>query len=147
MPLMRYFLSIGGALLALLFILDTYLPKPAVPDRANSDLPVIRIHSDRKWPERVVYNTNLPTIIPVPIANTDGVPTRVAIADASAKAQFREAFAQVQPSDINQLHPSGPEKLGPSLPGGKRTWRLGAPTSEIDPHRAWALARQRPGVL
>ena len=55
MPLARYFLYVGGVLLALLFILDAYLPKIPVADRAMIDLPVIRIHSDRKWPERVVY--------------------------------------------------------------------------------------------
>lgn len=124
MPLTRYFLWIGGALLALLFILDTYLPRLPVANRANSNLPVIRIHTDRKWPESVVYNTNLPTIIPVPpIANTDGVPAQVTIADASAKTRLREAFAQVQPSDTNELHPSGPKKLEPTQPKRKMAKR------------------------
>jgi hypothetical protein len=108
MPLARNFFSVGGVLLALLLISDAYLPKLPVTDRANPDLPVIRIHSGRKWPERVVYNTNLPTIIPAHIANTDSLPAPPTVADARAKA--REAFAQLQPSDANQLQPSDPKK-------------------------------------
>ena len=50
MPLARYFFFVGGVLLALLFISDAYLPKLPVADRAYTDLPVIRIHSNRKWP-------------------------------------------------------------------------------------------------
>ena len=116
MPLARYFFSVGGVLLALLFISDAYLPKLPVADRANSDLPVVRIHSDRKWPERVVYDTSLPTIIPAQIANTDAsVPAPATVADVSATAQVREAFAQLQPSDANQLQPSDPKKPEPKL--------------------------------
>jgi hypothetical protein len=114
--LARYFFFVGGVLLALLFIADAYLPKLPVADRANTDLPVIRIYSDRKWPERVVYDTSLPTIIPAQIANTDaGVPAPATVADVSAKAQVREAFAQLQPSDANQLQPSDPKKPEPNL--------------------------------
>ena len=116
MPLARYFFSVGGVLLALLFISDAYLPKLPVADRANSDLPVVRIHSDRKWPERVVYDTSLPTIIPAQIANTDAsVPAPATVADVSATAQVREAFAQLQLSDANQLQPSDPKKPEPKL--------------------------------
>jgi hypothetical protein len=116
MPLARYFFSVGGVLLALLFISDAYLPKLPVADRANTDLPVVRIHSDRKWPERVVYDTSLPTIIPAQIANTDAsVPAPATVADVSATAQVREAFAQLQPSDANQLQPSDPKKPEPKL--------------------------------
>jgi len=45
---------------------------PKMPDevRADSELPVIRIHSDRKWPERVVFDTNRPSIVPAASANT-----------------------------------------------------------------------------
>ena len=48
MPLARYFLFVGGVLLALLFLSDAYLPKLPAAERADTDLPVIRIHSDRK---------------------------------------------------------------------------------------------------
>jgi hypothetical protein len=115
-PLARYFLFVGGVLLALLFISDAYLPKLPVADRANTDLPVIRIHSDRKWPERVVYDTSVPTVIPAQITNTDAsVPTPATVADISAKAQVREAFAQMQPSDAEQLQRSKPKTPEPKL--------------------------------
>ena len=116
MPLARYFFFVGGVLLALVFISDAYLPKLPVADRAYTDLPVIRIHSDRKWPERVTYDTSLPTIIPAQIANTDAsVPPPEAVADISAKAQVREAFAQLQPSDAEQLRQSKPKTPEPKL--------------------------------
>jgi len=107
MPLARYFIFVGGVLLALLFISDAYLPKIPDAHRASANLPVIRIHSDRKWPERVVYDTSLPTIIPAKIANADAsVPAPAAVTDISAKAQVREAFAQLQPSDARRLQRS-----------------------------------------
>ena len=116
MPLARYFLFVGGVLLALLFISDACLPKLPVADRASTDMPVIRIHSDRKWPERVAYDTSLPTIIPAQITNTDvSVPAPATVADISAKAHVREAFAQLQPSDAGQLQRSKPKTLEPKL--------------------------------
>jgi hypothetical protein len=78
----------------LLFISDAYLPKAPDVARADADLPVIRIHSDRKWPERVVFDTSRPTIVPVRTANAGaGLPA----ADLSAKTRLREAFAQLPP--------------------------------------------------
>ncbi len=58
MPLMRYFLWVGGTLVALMFIADAYGPKLPPTEMAAADLPVIRIQSDQKWPDRVVYNTS-----------------------------------------------------------------------------------------
>jgi hypothetical protein len=113
MPLARYFLSVGVVLLALLFAADAYLPKLAVAARANADLPVIRIHihSDQKWPERVVYDTSLPTIIPTQIANTGA---DVMVADVSTATQVREAFAKLQPSDSKNPKPQYKRKIARS---------------------------------
>jgi len=105
MPLARYFFLVGGVLLALLFISDACLPKLPVADRANADLPVIRIHSDRKWPERVVYDTSLPTIIPAQTVSTEtSVP--VTVTDVTAKARERAAFAQLQPPEPKKPEPT-----------------------------------------
>ncbi len=77
MPLMRYFFFVGGVLLALLFVSDAVLPKLPVADRSDTaiDLPAVRIQSDRKWPERVVFDTSVPatrpTIISAPPAQTE----------------------------------------------------------------------------
>jgi hypothetical protein len=112
MPLARYFLFVGGVLLALLFISDDYLPKLAASNRAISHSAIIRIHSDQKWPERVVYDTSLPTVIPAQIANME---TSVAVPEiaASATVREREAFAQLQRPDANQL--PDPKKQEPKL--------------------------------
>ena len=72
MPLARYFLFVGGLLLALLFVADACLPKMPVAEAVNAgfDPATIRIHSDRKWPERVVFDTSHPVIVPTQTALT-----------------------------------------------------------------------------
>ena len=95
MPLARYFLYVGGALLALLFISDPYLPKLPAAEWGNSPPAIIHIHSDQKWPERIVYDTSLPTIVPAQIANIEA---KVAAPEIVASTAAREAFAQLQPS-------------------------------------------------
>jgi len=114
MPLARYFYYVGGVLLALLFIADAYLPKLPVADRANTVSHDIRIHSDRKWPERIVYDTNRPTIIPAQVANTEESAAAPATI-APAKAAEREAFAQLPPSYTSQPQSSDPKKREPKL--------------------------------
>jgi hypothetical protein len=102
MPLMRYFVFVGGALLALLFIVNASLPASPVAEVAHSipatDHSVIRIHSDRKWPEPVVFDTSRPTIAPVPapepaLAQADTAPAKAAT--AALKGGVREAYAQL----------------------------------------------------
>jgi hypothetical protein len=106
MPLARYFFFVGGVLLALLFVVDAVLPKLPVADRTDTDLPVIRIHSDRKWPERVVFDTSIPTIIPPQTAKAEAVvPAPAPVADVSAKVRVREAFAQFVPPDPKKPEP------------------------------------------
>jgi len=95
MPLARYFLYVGGALLALLFISDPYLPKLPAADRGNSRSAIIHIHSDQKWPERIDYDTSLLTI---PLAQIANIEASVAAPEIVASTTEREAFAQLQPS-------------------------------------------------
>ena len=99
MPLARYFSFVGGVLLALLFLLDARFPGLPVAAKAKVYPPVIRIYSDEKWPERIVYDTSLPTIVPVPIATADRIalaPEKIAEASYGAKEQ--QAFAMLPPS-------------------------------------------------
>jgi len=96
----RYFLFVGGALLAVLFVFDAIAPK-AVADNthaaANVDKSTLRIQSNQKWPERVVFDTTQPTIV------QKAAPAQVALAgpepapEISAKARVRETFAQFVP--------------------------------------------------
>jgi hypothetical protein len=110
-PLARYFLFVGGVLLALLMILDPFPPRSPVADRANVNLPVIHIHSDRKWPERVVYDTGFPTIVPAQAANQEAtVPDAATTADVAARRREREAFAQMRTPEPHQLQPSDPKR-------------------------------------
>jgi hypothetical protein len=110
MPVLRYFLFVGGALLALLFALNAYLPKGPVEASADYDLPAVRIHSDRKWPERVVFDTSRPTILPQQTASTAAtVPASPRVADVS-KGNLRDSFAQLQPSDQAQAQPTDLKK-------------------------------------
>jgi hypothetical protein len=115
MPLARYFFFVGTALLALLFVVDACLPKLPVADADNvntaaknmaSDLSVIRIHSDRRWPARVEFDTSMPTIAPA-LAEAN-VP-----ADATAPARMRDAFAQLQPTQLQTPEPKKPEPKPP----------------------------------
>ncbi len=118
MPVLRYFVFVGGALVALLFVSNAYLPK--MPDELRVDTgldkSIIRIHSDRKWPERVVFDTNQPPmVVPAPAANTiASVEDPAKGADGSAAARMRGSFAQLQPADqkaAQLAEPKKPEKI------------------------------------
>src|SRR6185369_14115346 len=109
MPLARYFLYVGGVLLTLVFILDACLTKLPVMERAHVNSPIIRIHSERKWPERIVFDTTLPTIVPAQTAIVeDRIPSPAAVTGVAVKEREREAFALMQPSNAKRLEPSAP---------------------------------------
>ena len=103
MPVARYFLFVGGVLLALLLLSNEVLPQlPAEAARveAGSNKSVIRIFSDRKWPERVVFDTNLPTIVPPQTATIlVSAPAQTTVADVSAKSRALQSFAELKPSE------------------------------------------------
>jgi hypothetical protein len=121
MPLARYFLSVGGALLALLFVSDLYLPKLPAAYWGNSGSPTIHIHSDQKWPERIIYDTSPPTVV---LAQTANIEADVAAPEIVAPAPAREAFAQLQPSS----QPADARKREPKLqPQRKIARRRGTP--------------------
>lgn len=112
MPLARYFFLVGGVLLALVFISDFYFPKSPIAERGDIDRQVIRIHSDQKWPERVVFDTNLPTITP-PLAQAMASVAPAAAAEVPATARTREAFAQLSPSDSRHVQVADVRKAEP----------------------------------
>ena len=75
---------------------------------------VVRIRSDQKLPERVVYDTSLPTIVP-PVATSQIAAAPAAPpADVSAQAQVRDSFAQFVPAEAKKLEkqpePQAPRK-------------------------------------
>jgi hypothetical protein len=102
MPLARYFLFVGGVLLVLLFISGTMLPKLPMAESADLGIgkSVLKIDSDRKWPDRIVFNTSIPTIVPAPTEMPEEAarpPATDANIDVSGKV--RDAFAQLDPPD------------------------------------------------
>ena len=118
MPVARYFLFVGGVLLALLLAIDALVPQQAIV--ASQAAPsvnktVVRIRSDQKPPERVVYDTSLPTIVSPPVVTAQvtapvvAPPSASAVApasaDASAQARVRETFAQFVPAQAKKPEP------------------------------------------
>jgi hypothetical protein len=139
MPVLRYFVFVGAALLALLFVVSAELPSPPVVQTATAatDLSTIRIRSNRKWPERVVFDTNAKPVVlaavPAPM-QTAGVATPVApaaaqVADSSTKITARDAFAQLTPADLKK-------------PGSKRMYKRRVAKKHVNPPTM--LVAQRP---
>jgi hypothetical protein len=88
-PLGRYFAFAGSLLLVMLFIADWYLPSASSQpffQEARVDKSIIRIKSAHKWPESMVIDTSLPTI----------VPPLLVLAKAPIINQPRERFAQLK---------------------------------------------------
>jgi hypothetical protein len=114
MPVARYFLFVGGVLLALLLAIDALVPQQTVAASQSApsiDKTVVRIRSDQKPPERVVYDTNLPTVVPpsAVMAQVAVAPSAApASADATAQARVRETFAQFVPAEAKK--PEGQRK-------------------------------------
>jgi hypothetical protein len=110
MPLLRYFLYVGGALLSLILITNLVLPQEPLPGALTSvaQLPPVRIASDRKLPERIVFDTSSTVVAaPVPVLAPPKVaavvapaPSPAVTAEMSAKARVREAFAQLPADEV-----------------------------------------------
>jgi hypothetical protein len=111
MPVLRYFLFAGGLLLTLLFVTDAYGPKAELVSSANSAIdlpatPMIRIRSDRKWPERVVFDTSAPVIAAAPVKTAEAsAPAPATVAEISPTARVRETFAQFVPVEPKKVQP------------------------------------------
>ncbi len=86
MPFVRYIALVGSLLLAMLFIANWLLPMDPTlsATKEQADRQIIRIKSDRKWPERIVFDTSAPTIVPQPV-----------VALAPVTNPPREAFARL----------------------------------------------------
>ena len=98
MPLFQYFGWVGSFLLMALLAVNWCSPAPIAP---LTDVPLdqkvhIRIHTDHKWPERVVLDTTLATLAHDTKADgeTDVGGSETAI---PAERQPFEAFAEMAP--------------------------------------------------
>jgi hypothetical protein len=107
-PLFGYFAAVGGFLLSTLFIANVFLPATLVDggSQMHQPKPEILIDSSRKWPERIVYDTSLPTTLAVvPVAQE-----AVRSSPLDAMAQISAPTAPGQPSHI-QVARQRPLKL------------------------------------
>jgi hypothetical protein len=128
MPLMRYFIFVGAALLALLFGVDAYLPKQPNVEIAGTTagaevagVSAIRIQSDRKWPARLDFDTSLSNVRTAPVRTAEAA-APAPVANAAAPVRMRDAFAQLQtpvPS-TPALQTPAPKKPGPKLAPKRR---------------------------
>jgi hypothetical protein len=96
MPLFQYFGWVGSFLLAALFAANWCCSAPIAP-APRSDVPLnqkisIRIHTDHKWPERVVFDTSR-------LAHEAMVDTEIDIGPSETLAQAErrpfDAFAEM----------------------------------------------------
>lgn len=99
MPIARYLVWTGALLLALLFVANWFLPEP-LPEPVHEAIekPVIRrITSAQPSPERVVIDTNQPTIVPPP------APVE---SPSSVKPSPLQSYASADPSPMRSVDPA-----------------------------------------
>jgi hypothetical protein len=102
-PIARYFMVVGSALVVLLLIAGWSLPEPSrnFPDRPEIiERAVIRIRSERKWPEKIVLDTSQPTI---PIPSIELAPTEQLVARLPD-----EMTDQTRVDSLAKLNPDAP---------------------------------------
>jgi hypothetical protein len=89
-----------------LFVADWYWPAApattASDDQAQEtslDKQILRIQSAQKWPQKIVFDTSIPTIVPPPVlvANAPLPPPPLAAAAALNKSAL-DAHAEVKPA-------------------------------------------------
>jgi len=109
MPLAAYFRNVGAVLLALLFVAYFTLPAPPVVAQTEVYPPAIRIHSDRKWPERVIFDTTTVIASATPAAAFAEIAASPEARDAPASPTnatvVSEAFAMLSRPDLSHARP------------------------------------------
>jgi hypothetical protein len=103
-PIARYFMFVGCALVGLLFIAGWCLPTPSAMFADQSvaiDRAVIRIKSAHKWPEKVVLDTSQPTIVSPAVEESPAAqPVRLPPDEAGDQSGL-EALAQLKPEMLS----------------------------------------------
>ena len=103
MPLRQYFVWVGSILLVMLFAADWCFPAP-VAHAPHSEIPpneriILRIHSDDKRPERVVFDTTRSRLTPAEgVSPEPDVLPSLNLAQAEQHGP-REAFAAMRAGD------------------------------------------------
>jgi hypothetical protein len=141
MPLVQYFGWVGSVLLAALFAASWWLPgnlAGAPPPRAPlSESIHIRIRSDHKWPERVVFDTTGSELSPGKSAQAQIGPRDQKARQKPVAVEWHdpiEAFAEMRRETVEGCG------QGPCLVDQNRE-------SSASPNRKAALPRSHPTVL
>jgi hypothetical protein len=138
MPLLNYFGWAGSFLVAVLFAANWCFSAPIARSRP-SDVPLnqrinIRIHSDHKWPERVVFDTTRAKLAPAEAAQAETEPQgQEANQEPAERHDPVEAFAEMGRETVEGC-------LQPPCSAGQN------PESDAPPKRKAALLRSHPGV-
>jgi hypothetical protein len=98
MPLLQYFGWVGGFLLAALLAASWCISAPIAP-ASRSDVRLdqkinIRIHTDQKWPERVVFDTTRSRLAPEATVDPETNNRRSEIITQVERQPF-DAFAEM----------------------------------------------------
>jgi hypothetical protein len=102
MPLRKYVVFVGGALVLLLLAMNWLLPDPtAEPVYSSIERPVIRVSSIETLPERVVFDTSTPYMAPPPSV------TRVAVQPPQSAFTLEQITPGILPtfSTVAQVAP------------------------------------------
>jgi hypothetical protein len=142
MPLMKYFGLVGSALVLWLLAMNWLLPEPnAEPVRGSINLPVIRISSIEKLPERVVFDTSMPNI----------APPQSVMRVAARPLQSAYTFEQITPGSLpvfsTLAQPSSKtitEKRDPAKITEKRTPAKKVVANRVPPQVLIAAAKHYP---
>lgn len=134
MPIIRYFVSVGALLLALLFAADRYLPPPVErAAAADPDRTIIRIASARRLPDKIVFDTRPRSDLPA-VARADPVAER-------PQQHVREAMAAAPAAPLPVSKKDQPARVSAApRPHRKRA----AKPSKIIPERQLAFDRHDP---
>jgi hypothetical protein len=108
-PLFRYFIYVGGFLLSSLLVANAYLPESRTDEGSKAiTKPTIAIESSRKWPERIVFDTNVPTTLALVPAEEPTVPSSVHASPLDSMAQL----AAAPPPEQAAVAPAAKKKRG-----------------------------------
>jgi hypothetical protein len=105
-PVAKYFVFVGSALAALLLMVSWYCPAPPAIFADRSQVittAAIRIKSERKWPEKIEFDTSQPTIVPPAgeVSSVAAPPAPLPPEETTGKPVL-EALAQLSPGHTAQ---------------------------------------------
>jgi len=126
MPLFQYFGWVGSFLLAVLFAVSWWLPVSIAPTPASANRINIRIYTDQKWPERVVFDTTR-SALPAEVDQRAYIGSSET--PARAERQPFEAFAQVSATSVSPC-------FRPPCAAGQIAERHAPPTRTATPERS-----------